>query len=72
MCGIHPHTDMPKKMRERTSVGYGRVLSLRPWDWRHKNNKTVILGAFSVPLNAQAILLGPSAIEGVPISGLYD
>ena len=39
---------------------------IAPWDWRHKNNKTVILGAFSVPLNAQAILLGPSAIEGAP------
>ncbi len=39
---------------------------IAPWDWRHKSNKTVILGAFSVPLNAQAILLGPSAIEGAP------
>ena len=39
---------------------------IAPWDWRHKNNKTVILGAFSVPIDAQAILLGPSATEGAP------
>jgi hypothetical protein len=39
---------------------------IAPWDWRHRNNKTVILGAFSVPINAQAILLAPSATEGAP------
>lgn len=39
---------------------------IAPWDWRHRNTKTVILGAFSVPLNAQALLLGPSATEGAP------
>jgi hypothetical protein len=35
-------------------------------DWRHRNNKTVILGAFSVPVDAQAMFLGPSATEGAP------
>ena len=30
---------------------------IAPWDWRHRNNKTVILGAFTVPIDAQAILL---------------
>ena len=39
---------------------------IAPWDWRHRNNKTVILGAISVPIDAQAILLGPSATEGAP------
>jgi endonuclease YncB( thermonuclease family) len=39
---------------------------IAPWDWRHRNNKTVILGAFSVPIDAQKILLGPSATEGAP------
>jgi endonuclease YncB( thermonuclease family) len=39
---------------------------IAPWDWRHKNNKTVILGALRVPINAQALLLGPSATEGAP------
>ncbi len=39
---------------------------IAPWDWRHRNNKTVILGAFSVPIDAQAMLLAPSATEGAP------
>jgi endonuclease YncB( thermonuclease family) len=39
---------------------------IAPWDWRHRNNTTVILGAFSVPIDAQALLLGPSATEGAP------
>jgi endonuclease YncB( thermonuclease family) len=39
---------------------------IAPWDWRHRNNKTVILGAYSVPIDAQAMLLGPSATEGAP------
>jgi endonuclease YncB( thermonuclease family) len=39
---------------------------IAPWDWRHRNNKTVILGAFSVPIDAQAMLLGRPATEGAP------
>ena len=39
---------------------------IAPWDWRHRNTKTVILGAFSVPIAAQAMLLAPSATEGAP------
>jgi endonuclease YncB( thermonuclease family) len=41
---------------------------IAPWDWRHRNNKTVILGAFSVPINAQTMLLAPSGTEGAPSS----
>jgi hypothetical protein len=39
---------------------------IAPWDWRHKNNQTVILGAFQVPIDAQSLLLGASATEGAP------
>jgi endonuclease YncB( thermonuclease family) len=39
---------------------------IAPWDWRHRNNKTVILSAFSVPINAQAMLLAPSGTDGAP------
>jgi endonuclease YncB( thermonuclease family) len=39
---------------------------IAPWDWRHRNTKTVVLGAFAVPITAQAVLLGPSATEGAP------
>ena len=41
---------------------------IAPWDWRHRNNKTEILGAFSVPINAQSILLPRSATEGLASS----
>src|ERR1039458_9182242 len=41
---------------------------IAPWDWRHRNNKTVILGAYSVPINAQTMLLAPSGTEGAPSS----
>jgi endonuclease YncB( thermonuclease family) len=46
--------------------GLWRGAFIAPWDWRHKNNETVIFGALKVPANAQAMLLGPSAIEGAP------
>jgi endonuclease YncB( thermonuclease family) len=39
---------------------------IAPWDWRHRNNQTVILGAVSVPLDAQKLLLAPSGTEGAP------
>jgi endonuclease YncB( thermonuclease family) len=39
---------------------------IAPWDWRHRNNKTVILGAVSVPVNAQAMLLNTAATERAP------
>src|SRR5450759_3166413 len=39
---------------------------IAPWDWRHRNNKTVSLGAFIVPIDAQKMLLAPSGTEGAP------
>ena len=47
-------------------LGLWRGAFIAPWDWRHKNNKTIILGAISVPINAQKMLLGPSATDGAP------
>jgi hypothetical protein len=32
-----------------------------PWDWRHRDKRTVILGALSVPVTAQAKLLAPAS-----------
>jgi endonuclease YncB( thermonuclease family) len=31
---------------------------IAPWDWRHRNRATVVLGALSVPVDAQKTLLG--------------
>jgi endonuclease YncB( thermonuclease family) len=40
-----------------------------PWDWRHRNESTVVLGALSVPANAQKVLLGAISSEGAPSPG---
>jgi hypothetical protein len=31
---------------------------IAPWDWRHRKNSTLVLGALSVPVDAQKTLLG--------------
>jgi len=46
--------------------GLWRGAFIAPWDWRHRNSKTVILGALSVPVSAQQILLAPSGDERAP------
>jgi endonuclease YncB( thermonuclease family) len=58
---VHAEEDARTQQR-----GLWQGAFIAPWDWRHKNNKTVILGALSVPIDAQKILLGPSATEGAP------
>jgi endonuclease YncB( thermonuclease family) len=39
---------------------------IAPWDWRHRNEHTIILGALSVPITAQKTLLGAVSSEGAP------
>lgn len=39
---------------------------IAPWDWRHRNKTTTILGAASLPVNAQTILLGAVSALGAP------
>jgi len=39
---------------------------IAPWDWRHRNRQTTILGALKVPIDAQKILLAPSGTETAP------
>jgi nuclease-like protein len=46
--------------------GLWRDAFIAPWDWRHRNTKNVILGAYSVPIYAQKMLLNHSATEGAP------
>jgi hypothetical protein len=44
----------------------GRAHSIAPWDWRHRDKRTVILGALSVPVAAQAKLLAPASSADAP------
>ena len=39
---------------------------IAPWDWRHRDRETVILGAYSVPVMAQSALLAPASSESAP------
>jgi hypothetical protein len=39
---------------------------IAPWDWRHRDKQTVILGALRVPVNAQSILLAPWSAQNTP------
>jgi endonuclease YncB( thermonuclease family) len=39
---------------------------IAPWDWRHRNRKTVVLGAISVPITGQAELLAPVSAAQAP------
>jgi hypothetical protein len=41
---------------------------IAPWDWRHRNRNTVILGPLSVPIDAQKLLLEPASAAGAPTS----
>lgn len=58
---VHAEEDARSHLR-----GLWRGAFIAPWDWRHRNNKTVILGAFSVPINSQSMLLPRSGVEGAP------
>ncbi|MGJ5041892.1 MULTISPECIES: thermonuclease family protein [unclassified Bradyrhizobium] len=37
-----------------------------PWEWRHRSNNTVILGAVAVPAQAQRILMAPATVAEPP------
>jgi endonuclease YncB( thermonuclease family) len=39
---------------------------IAPWDWRHRNPQTIVLGATSVPISAQAELLGSTSSASAP------
>jgi len=56
----------PEKDARTLQRGLWLGAFIAPCDWRHRNSKTEILGAATVPLNAQALLLGPSATDGAP------
>ncbi|MEY9142039.1 endonuclease YncB(thermonuclease family) [Bradyrhizobium elkanii] len=57
-------TDEAAARSGRTGLWSGAFIA--PWDWRSRNSKTEILGAASVPVNAQSILLGAASSEGAP------
>jgi endonuclease YncB( thermonuclease family) len=57
---------------EEAARGSGRGLwsgaFIAPWDWRHRNRQTTVLGATSIPISAQAELLAPASAVGAASS----
>jgi hypothetical protein len=47
-------------------LGLWQGAFIAPWDWRHRNSQTEILGALKVPLDAQKLLLAPTGTEDAP------
>ncbi|MDA9463135.1 thermonuclease family protein [Bradyrhizobium sp. CCBAU 53415] len=41
---------------------------IAPWDWRRRNKGTIIIGASSVPIDAQELLLGSALLSDPPSS----
>jgi hypothetical protein len=51
--------------REHRSGMWGGEF-IAPWDWRHRNTHTIVLGGLSVPVAAQAKLLAPASSGSGP------
>ena len=58
--------DQEDARSERRGLWSGAFVA--PWDWRHRDKKTVVLGAYSVPVTAQALLLAPDSAAQSPSS----
>ena len=53
-------------MAREARAGLWSGAFIAPWDWRHRNKATIILGAASVPVNAQTILLDTVSASEAP------
>jgi endonuclease YncB( thermonuclease family) len=61
------HTyDADEKAARDAKAGLWAGAFVAPWDWRARNDKTVVLGAVSVHANAQKILLGAASASAAP------
>jgi len=64
--------DADEKAARAARVGLWSGAFIAPWDWRDRNKSTVVLGAVSVPIHAQKILLRPDPpaplIEPLPLT----
>ncbi len=58
--------DQDEARARQARVGLWSSAFIAPWDWRHRSTTTVILGAVSVPVNAQAVLLSAVSASAAP------
>ena len=55
-----------EEQARKAKLGLWSGAFIAPWDWRHRNCKTVILGATMVPITAQAQLCESACAVGAP------
>ena len=58
--------DSEEALARSSHAGLWSGAFIAPWDWRHRNKTTAILGATSVPVTAQAILLSAVSSAEAP------
>jgi endonuclease YncB( thermonuclease family) len=55
-----------EKTASVTQHGLWQGAFIAPWNWRHRDRQTEILGALKVPVDAQKVLLAPVGTESAP------
>jgi endonuclease YncB( thermonuclease family) len=58
--------DAEEKVARDARAGLWSGAFIAPWDWRSRSKSTVILGAASVPADAQKMLLSPASAAEAP------
>jgi endonuclease YncB( thermonuclease family) len=58
--------EQDEKVAREAQAGLWVGAFIAPWDWRSRSVTTIILGAFSVPINAQKLLLSAVSQESAP------
>jgi endonuclease YncB( thermonuclease family) len=58
--------DADEETARKGNLGLWAGAFIAPWDWRHRDKNTVILGRTRVPLNAQSMLVLPASAADAP------
>ena len=58
--------DEDEALAREKQLGLWGGAFVAPWDWRQRNEKTIVLGAKSVPLTARPELLSPASTAEAP------
>jgi endonuclease YncB( thermonuclease family) len=61
-----PAYEAPEAAAREAQSGLWAGAFIAPWDWRDRNRRTTVLGAFSVPRKAHDVLLGAASATEAP------
>ncbi|QOZ29660.1 thermonuclease family protein [Bradyrhizobium sp. CCBAU 51753] len=63
----YPHTyTIHEVIASNAYAGLWSGAFIAPWDWRRRNKGTIVIGASSIPIHAQQILLGSALLSDPP------